>query len=252
MTRPTLFAAGLALALSSGIPAGADGLEDMTESERAAFRAEVREYLVENPEVILEAIQVLESRRTAAAAEADRELVRQNALALGADGFSWVAGNPDGDVLVVEFLDYRCGFCKRAHAEVRELLAADPNIRFVEKQFPILGPESVEAAKVAMAALTLDPSRYAELTDQLMAYRGNMTAQVALRMAGSLGYDVAALREGAVSPDIEARLAETYALAETLSIQGTPSFIIGTEVIRGYLPAEDLAAAVAEARSATN
>lgn len=251
MIRRSLIAAA-ALALTLAPQAQAEGIEDMTEAERAAFRAEVRAYLLENPEVILEAIQILEERRAVAAAEGDRELVLANSELLLEDGYSFVGGNPEGDITVVEFLDYRCGFCKRAHSQVRELLAADPGIRFVEKQFPILGPDSVDASRVAMAALELDPSKYADLTDQLMEYRGNMTEQVALRIAGTLGYDVADLKEAAAAPEIEQRIAETYALAGTLGIQGTPSFVIGTEIIRGFLPVEELAAAVADARAATN
>lgn len=252
MIRTRFAAAALAAALAMTGTARADGLADMTPAEREAFRAEVRTYLLENPEIILEAIQILESRRAVAAAEADRSLVRENAALIFEDGHSWVAGNPEGDVTVVEFLDYRCGYCKRSHADVRALLANDPNIRFVEKQFPILGPESVAAAKVAIAALTVDPALYEKLTDELMNYRGNMTEQVALRIAGTIGYDVGALRDAAGSPAVEQALAENYDLAGRLGIQGTPTFIIGTEVIRGALPYEDLAAAIAEARAATN
>ncbi|MEM9139116.1 MAG: thioredoxin domain-containing protein, partial [Pseudomonadota bacterium] len=101
----------------------------MTDAEREAFRAEVRAYLLENPEVIYEAIQVLEQRRDQEAAQADVGLIAQNTEALFNDGYSFVAGNPDGDVTIVEFLDYQCGFCKRAHPVVEELLDRDPNLR---------------------------------------------------------------------------------------------------------------------------
>ncbi len=252
MIRRYLIAAATAAATLAAAPAQADGLTDMTEAEREAFRTEVRAYLLENPEVIFEAIQILEQRRMEAAAMADVELVRANQEALFNDGYSFVGGNPEGDVTIVEFLDYRCGYCKRAHPHVQELLKRDTNVRYVIKEFPILGPESISAARVAMAALELDPAKYAALHDELMTYKGNMTEQVALRMAGTLGYDIGAIKEAAADPSIEEKIALNYQLAETLGINGTPSFIVGTEIIRGYLPVEDLLGAVQDARSATN
>ncbi|MCP5114952.1 MAG: DsbA family protein, partial [bacterium] len=118
--KRTLFSLVLAAGLGLAGAAQADGLDfgSMNEAERAAFHAEVRAYLLKNPEVIFEAIQILEERRNMAEAEADRDMVRDNAGAIFTDGFSFSGGNPDGDVTVVEFLDYRCGYCKRAHPEV--------------------------------------------------------------------------------------------------------------------------------------
>lgn len=245
-------AAALVAATLLTAPAQAEGLTDMTDEERAAFREEVRAYLLENPEVIFEAIQILEAQRQLAAAQQDAQTVLAHADALMDDGYSFVGGNPDGDVTVVEFLDYRCGYCKRAHPHVIELLERDPNVRLVEKQFPILGPESVAAAKVAMGALALDPETYPAFTDALMGFRGQMSENVALRIAGNLGYDIAELKAAAADPAIEEQINQTYALAQLLGIQGTPTFIVGTEVIRGYLPVDDLQAAVEDARAALN
>ena len=111
-----------------GLTMAQSDLENLSDAEREAFRAEVRSYLLENPEVIFEAIQILEQRREQQSAAADRQLVVDHATALFDDGFSFVAGNPDGDVTIVEFLDYRCGYCKRAHPVIEELLERDPNI----------------------------------------------------------------------------------------------------------------------------
>ena len=249
MIRRSLIAA-TAIVMAFATQARAEGLENMTDAEREAFRSEVREYLLESPEVILEAIQVLEERRAVAAADTDAQLVVANAGALLDDGFSFVGGNPEGNITLIEFMDYRCGFCKRAHPIVRQLLEEDPQIRFVEKQFPILGPDSVDATRVAMAALDLDPSMYLELTNQLMEYPGSMTEDVALRIADAIGYDVVALKQGIDAPEITARIEENYALASAIGIQGTPGFVIGTEVIRGFVPLEDLEAVVAKARAA--
>jgi protein-disulfide isomerase len=150
---------------------------------------------------------------------------------------------------VVEFLDYRCGFCKRAHPEIEEMLDRDPNVRLVVKDFPILGPDSVRAGKMALAALQLDRDKFKALNDGLMTYPGNLTEQVAYRIAGEVGYDIAALKEIAATTEIDDQLNQNYQLARTLGLEGTPAFIVGTEVIRGYLPVDEMLAAVEAARA---
>jgi len=151
-------------------PAHALDVSHMTEAERVAFRAEVRAYLMENPEVILEAVDVLEKRQAAAAAQSDLSLVADNAADLFDDGYSWVGGNPDGDITLVEFLDYRCAYCRRAMPEVASLLAADGNIRLIVKELPILGDGSVLASRFAIATKTVEgPHPYQQMHDALMA-----------------------------------------------------------------------------------
>ena len=125
--------------------------QEMTNAEREAFRAEVRAYLLENPEVIMEAVGILEAREQQARINADLEMARANQDALFNDPTSFVGGNPDGDITIVEFMDYRCGFCKRAFPEVQALLENDGNIRYVIKELPILGEQSVLASRFAIA-----------------------------------------------------------------------------------------------------
>ena len=250
MMRQILFPLALAgMTLLPGM-ASADSLNfgAMTPGERSEFRNEVRNYLLENPEVIFEAIQILEERRNQAAQQADRDLLAAQKDAIYNDGFSFIGGNPDGDITLVEFLDYRCGFCKRAHPEVQEVLDRDPNVRLIVKEFPILGPDSVAAGRIALAALDLDRDKYEDLGDELMTYNGNLTEQVAYKIAGNVGYDIPALKERSASPEIEARLQQNYALAQALGLQGTPAFIVGNEVIRGYLPVDDMLSAIQDAR----
>lgn len=248
--RKTLISMAFLAATLMSVSGSSEGLgfEGMTPAERAIFGQEVRAYLLKNPEVIFEAIQILEQRRNQAAAQADRDLLVAQAKEIYEDGFSFVGGNPDGDITLVEFLDYRCGFCKRAHPEILEVLDRDPNVRLIVKEFPILGPDSVAAGKMALAALDLDQSRYEELNDALMNYNGNLTEQVAYKIAGSLGYDIAVLKERANSAEIDERLQRNYQLAQSLGLQGTPAFIIGSEVIRGYLPVDDMLSAINDAR----
>lgn len=251
--------AAIALAAAAAFPAAAPAqnqsrpsLSDMSETQREALRTEIRAYLLEHPEVLMEAIQILEQRRTADRDNADALLIAANSDALFNAGHSWAGGNPDGDITLVEFSDYRCGYCKRAHPEVKELLARDGNIRFVVKEFPILGPDSVAAARMAQAALDIDQSRYGALHDELMAFQGPLNEVTAYRIAGTLGYDIAALKERAASPEIEARIGENYALARTLGLEGTPSFVVGKSILRGYLPLDGMIQLIAEARAATN
>lgn len=237
------------LALSAAPAAAQTDIGNLSPEERSAFRAEVRAYLLEHPEVLFEAIQILEQRRSEANRANDADLVSENSDDLFADGFSYVGGNPDGDVTLVEFIDYRCGYCKKAHSEVKQVLEQDGNIRYIVKEFPILGPDSVSAGRMALAALKLDPSKYAELNDQLMSYDGTLNEQAAYRIARDVGYDISALKEAANAPEIEEQVKQTYELADRLGIQGTPGFVIGDQLVRGYVPGEELLAAVEAARS---
>ena len=256
--RTTLAALATTLALTAALALPTAGgaapldLSEMSEADRAAFGEQVREYLLEHPEVIMEAIQELEKRRAVTAQETDRKLVAENADRLFDDGYSWVGGNPEGDVTLVEFLDYRCGYCKKAQPEVEALLEQDPNIRLVVKELPILGPDSVTAGKVALAAVETDRAKFGALHDALMGYKGNLTEQVVYRLADEAGYDADALRALAASAEIEERVQQNYQLAQALGINGTPGFVIGEEIIRGYLPVDQLQAAVEEARVAQN
>ena len=252
--RLTLTSLAVAACLALPGLASADGfdIKTMTDTEREAFRNEVRTYLLENPEVIYDAIQILQERNKAAAALADRDLVRAHADAIFNDGHSWSSANDQADITIVEFLDYRCGYCKRAHPEVEELLEGDPRIKIVVKEFPILGPDSVKTGRLALAALAIDPSKYRALSDALMTYREALTEQAAFQIAAGLGYDVAQLKTVAETEEISDKLNKNYQLAQKLGLEGTPAFIIGGQIIRGYLPLRDLVAIVEQERAAAS
>ncbi len=256
MTRLPLLLAALVTGLLLALPARAQdqsvpadpGFAGMSPEARAAFGAEVRRYLLENPDVIVEAIQILEQRREAATAATDSTLVERHAQQLFHSPHAYVGGNVDGEITIVEFLDYRCGFCKRAHPIVKELLERQPDLRLVIKEFPILGPDSEAAGRMAQAALELDPSRYAALSDALMEHRGQLNEAQAYRIANEVGYDIPALKARAGEPEIAERIAANHDLARALNVQGTPSFVIGTRILRGLLPLEDMLAIVEEER----
>ncbi|MDF2232533.1 DsbA family protein [Albimonas sp. CAU 1670] len=216
---------------------------------RAVLRSEIRKYLLEHPEVIMEAVKVLEDRRAEAEATEARDLVADNAAEIFQDGYSHVAGNPDGDVTVVEFIDYNCGYCKKAHADVRELVESDPNLRYVVKEFPILGPSSMTAAKAALASRAQQGGRlYMAFNDALMGHRGALSDEQVWSIAEDVGLDVAALKAEAETPEIKSQIDRTYALAKKLDIQGTPTFVIGDELVRGYAPIDHMRDVVAAAR----
>ncbi len=222
----------------------------MTDAQKAAFDAMVRDYLLRDPQVIMDAVAVLEEREAAQQGERDRALVSANADALLDDGFSWVGGNPDGDVTVVEFLDYRCGYCRRAHPEVMELIESDGNIRLIVKELPILGEASMVSSRFAIATRIVGgDAAYKSVHDALIALEGEPTEAVLSRLAATLGLDADAILVEMQSDEVTRQIAETRALAQRMQINGTPSFVFGDQLVRGYAPLEAMRAIVADARN---
>ncbi|WP_415920342.1 DsbA family protein [Tateyamaria sp. SN6-1] len=246
MLRNTLFAI---LTLGLALPASALDLTQMTNEERAIFREEVRAYLLANPEVIMEAVGVLEQREAAAQAQADLSLVSDNAADIFEDGYSWVGGNPDGDITLVEFLDYRCGFCKRAHSEVAKLLETDGNIRLIVKEFPILGEQSLLASRFAVATKQIaGDAAYKGVNDALMAMNSDVNMRTLRRMASTFGLDADAIEAHMDSEAVTEEIRRTRALAQRLQITGTPTFVLQDELLRGFLPFDEMQALVDEKR----
>lgn len=240
-----------ALAFGLCHPAAAFDVEGMTDAERAAFRAEIRAYLLDNPEVLLEAFDVIEAREAATLAAVDAETLRENASEIFEDPDSWTGGNPDGDISVVEFLDYRCGYCRRAHPEVAELVSSDGGIRYIVKEFPILGEQSVLASRFAISVLRREGGEaYAETADLLMAFRGEFTRDALAALSDEMGFDTASVLETMDSDEVGRIIAENQELALRLSIKGTPSFVFESEMIRGYAPLDHMRLKVAELRAA--
>ncbi len=240
-----------ALLLAAAIPAAAPAfdLAAMTPEEREAFRAEVRSYLIENPEVLVEAINILEARKREVQAAADTSLIDLHAAAIFEDGHSWVGGNPDGDITLVEFMDYRCGYCRQAFAEVAELLDTDGNIRFIVKEFPILGEESLMAARFAIATLQLHGDEdYEAVHDALMTMRADVTPDSLTRLAETLGLDPAPILARMEAPEVAAVIEANRSLAQQLAISGTPTFVLDDRMLRGYAPLATMQDLVAAAR----
>ena len=242
------YLAALGLALTVAAPAAAD-LENMTDAERAAFRDEVRAYLLDNPEVLMEAIAVLEQRQAEAEVERDVMAVAANADALFSSAFDVVLGNPEGDITIVEFMDYRCSYCRRAHPEVVDLLNIDGNIRLIVKEFPILGEQSLLASQFAIATrIALGDEAYATIHDALMDMRGDVTPPALMALAEANDLDSGAIMGAMDDPVIQATIEYNHALAQRLAISGTPSFVFGDQMVRGYVPLDGMLEIVAALR----
>ncbi len=230
-------------------PVYATDLSDMTEAERTDFRAEVRAYLLDNPEVLMEAIKVLEQRQQQEQAQNDEQLVAANLDELVDDGYSYVGGNPDGDVTLVEFQDYRCGYCRKAHAEVAELIRNDGNIRFVVKEFPILGEQSVLSSRLAVATLhKAGPEAYHELGDFLISFSGNLTRKNMAAVLNKQGLNADEILDYMEDPAVSAQIDAVHQLAQKMRISGTPTFILGGDMVRGYVPLANMREMVAYLR----
>lgn len=246
----------LAFLLAATSPGFAFDLGSMSDEERAQFRAEVRAYLLDNPEVLVEAINTLDARQAAAQASNDVQLVGENAAAIFADGRSWAGGNAEGDVTVVEFVDYRCGYCKKAHAEVSGLVADDGKIRYILKEFPILGDQSVLASRFAIAVRTLGGADlYWQVHEQLMTFRGDIGPETLDNLAGTLGLDPGAVRAAMEAPDVMAEINANRALGDLLKISGTPTFVLQVnsenapaQMLRGYVPQSQMQSLIADLR----
>jgi len=215
---------------------------------REAIEQIIREYILQNPDLVIEALQRAEQQRREAARQRSRDAVQARRSELLQDPASPVGGNAAGDVTVVEFFDYRCPHCKRMAPVLKALVSADPGVRVVYKELPILGEESVIAARGALAALA--QGRYIEAHDRLMAEAGPLTADRVVTLLGALGLDAARLRADMARVDPAAAFGPTLSLAEALGIEGTPAFVVGPELVVGAVDIETLRALVRRARQA--
>ncbi len=248
LSAPAALAAFL---IAAPIPAPAEPFDitSMNDAQREAFRAEVRAYLLDNPEIIIEVIRLLEERQARAQQLDDAALIAVNADEIFNDGFSWVGGNPEGDVTIVEFSDYRCPYCRKAHPEVAELIRQDGNIRLIYKEYPILGEGSLTASRFAIATmLTHGPEAYHEVSNALMEMRGEPTTEALKAIAERLGLDAAEIALKMADDEVETIIRRNQELGQRLRINGTPTFIVEDQFLRGYVPLDGMKQVVAEIR----
>ncbi len=245
------FRLGLALAVSLMLIIGASGLRaehDAASPAQGILEETIHKYLLAHPDVIIEVLDILRAEQAASEAEKSRETLAAQPAAIFNDPNSPVGGNPEGDVTIVEFFDYFCGYCKRVMPDLLAAMDDDTGIRFVYKEFPILGPDSVVAARIALAAHRQSPEKYPDLHVAMMTSRARLSEANALAIAAEFGYDIGRLKDDMESPEIDRILGDNNALAEELGIRGTPGFVIGKQIIPGAIDLKTLLELIAEAR----
>ena len=238
---------GAALALTTLIPAMAAGFDA---AQRGEIEKIIREYLIANPQVLQDVMMELEKRQSAMDSQRQQAAVRENSKELFSSSRHVVVGNPQGNVTMVEFFDYNCGYCKRAMDDMMVLLKNDRNLKVILKEFPVLGPGSLEAAKVATAVRIQDKTgkKYLDFHQRLMGGRGQADKARALAAAKDAGFDVAKIEKDLESDEVKASLQESFKLAQALGLNGTPSYVIGDKVIIGAVGLEALQEGINTAR----
>jgi Protein-disulfide isomerase len=233
-SSPRLIAAVCAALLAVAVPQGARA-DEFSGAQRGEIERVVHDYLIAHPEVLQEAMTELEKRQSVADAEKHKAAVKEHAKALFSSPRQVVLGNPNGNVTFVEFFDYNCGYCKRAMDDMLTLLKDDAQLKVVLKEFPVLGPGSVEAAQVAVAVHMQDKTgkKYLEFHQKLLGGRGPADKAHAFAVAKEVGLDIGRLEKDMNSPEVKATLQENFKLAEALGMNGTPSYVIGDNVVVG-------------------
>jgi len=236
------------IALLAASPAGASQMS--VSPDRQAIEQIIHDYLMAHPEVVVESLKAGDARAKEQAAAETRAQIAKHQDELVRDPKSPVGGNPAGDVTIVEFFDYRCPYCKQVEPTLEQLLKEDGRVRVVYKEFPILGPESMIATRVSLAALKQSPQKYARLHAALMSAKGELSQDSILKAAEAAGLDVARIKTDMNGPEVDALIKRNYDLAETLNIRGTPAFIIGNELTPGAVDLPIFKKMVADARKA--
>jgi len=223
------------------------------EKHPEALGPAIEKYLADHPEAVGKAIRALIAKRGAAPTDAVnvnvnvKQVVADNAKALYSAPLQTVVGAPEGATTLVEFFDFNCGYCRKALTDTLTLIAEDPSLRIVLKEYPILGPDSIEAAKVAIALQMRHPDAAASLEfhRRLLTSRGKVDRAAALAVAGELGFDAAQLEKDAASPEVTEALNQNNRLATALGVHGTPGYVLGDSVIAGAVGADALKARIA-------
>ncbi|MFZ4805650.1 MAG: DsbA family protein [Hyphomicrobiaceae bacterium] len=234
-------------ALAQAAAPSTDVSKVFTSEQRQAIEQVVRDFLVAHPEVLLEVTKELEQRQQALMADAQRKLIIEKKASIFKASTDYVFGNPKGNIAVVEFFDYNCGWCKRAVDELTKLTKADPNVRVIMKELPIFGDNSAFAAKAAMASIA--QGKYWDFHVAMMREK-QVTKENTFRIAEKVGIDVARLKRDMENPALDAALKANQDLAQGLGIEGTPGFIVDTKVNVGFVPADGLKEMIAEIRKA--
>ena len=239
---PSTPAASTPAAATSAAASQSVSTQTLTSEQQEAIGVLIKNYIIAHPEVVQSALDELDKRQKEAEAEKAKLTIKDNNATLFNSAHQVVLGNPQGNVTMVEFFDYNCGFCKRALPDMMSLLGANPNLRFVLKEFPVLGDGSVEAAHVAVAARMQDPTgkKYIEFHQKLLGGRGAADKARALAVAKEVGFDMARIEKDMDSPEVKTTIDEDMKLADLLGVSGTPTYVIGDEVVVGAVGLDEL------------
>ena len=243
---------GVAVILGTLLVSGAGmtgAAEPFSDEQTRAVEKLVRDYIINNPEIVVESLRGYEEKHRQASEKEARQAIATSGDQLEKDPTSPVVGNPQGDVTLVQFFDYRCGYCKKVVPSIQELLKTDKNIRMVFKEFPILGPDSVTASRAALAAWKIAPDKYLPFHVALMESRGEMNEARVLEIGKKVGIDVDKLKAAMSDPAIKSTIDRNIELARKLQINGTPAFIIGGQLVPGAVDLATLREMVATARA---
>ena len=248
--RPFRLLAPALIALAALAAPKAASAQSFTDTQKSDIEAIVKNYLVSHPEVLEEAMNELTKRQAAADEQKHQESIAKNADTIFNSPRGVVLGNKDGDVTFVEFFDYNCGYCKRAMADMLDLLKNDHKLKVVLKEFPVLSEGSVEAAKVAVAVRMQDPTgqKYLDFHQKLLGGHGPADKARAMAAAKDAGLDTAKLEKDMQSPEVKATIAENFKLAEDMGMNGTPSYVIGKQVVVGAVGLDGLKEKISVAR----
>lgn len=241
------FAGGMTLPSFTTTAAAAE--QSMLALDKVQIEAIVHDYIVNHPEVLLEAQAALEKKQAEQQKVAQAEMIKNSAQELYHAKWDGVLGNPGGKVTIVEFFDYNCHFCRGAMKDMQNIIASEKDVRFVLKEFPVLGPDSQRASIVSMAFKKLMPQKYGEFHQKLLGSEGRADEASAIKIAVSLGANEKALRQAMKDPSIIQDFNKTFELADKLAINGTPTYIVADQVISGALGQKVLDAKLAEARA---
>jgi protein-disulfide isomerase len=241
MRLPRTFVASLFALTLPFAGAVAQQAAPFSEGQRDSIRAIIKDFLLKNPEVIQEALIELEKRQKDAEQQARRKITEDKTGPLFTAKHNTVFGNPNGNVTIIEFFDYNCGFCKRALVDLQKMIAEDKNVRVITKDFPVLGQGSMEAATVALAAKQqLSPDKLWSFHEKLLTVRGQVGRQQALDAAKNVGADMARLSRDIDGPAVRAAIEENIQLADALGLTGTPSYVVGDDIVVGAVGFADL------------
>ncbi|MGH6989441.1 MAG: DsbA family protein [Stellaceae bacterium] len=241
-----LFALALAMILAGTAVTARAGDDTFSPAQKKAVEHIIRTYLVQHPEVLMDALNAARAKAKADTAHAAESAIQRDHAALYDDPDSEIGGNPRGDVTLIEFFDYRCPYCKEMQPSLEHLIETNHHLRIIYKEFPILGPASIYAAKMALAARP--QGKYLAFHRAMMDTKGTITDAVVRHVAASVGIDVAKAETAMTSPAIAAVINKDYGLADAIGVQGTPAFVLDGKLIPGTVDLDSLTQLIATAR----